>query len=62
MATKKPGLVVDILAGGASEEEPPPEVDAEAPPPPQAGGGDAQSLIADIQAQLDRLAGLMADL
>jgi hypothetical protein len=61
MATKKPGLVVDILAGGSSEEDAPPEVDAESPPPPPSGG-EAETLIQDIQAQLDRLRSLMADL
>lgn len=60
MATKKPGLIIDVLSG--DDEAPPPaedlpegEEDAEAPPPRQ----NAEALIGDIQSQLERLRGML---
>lgn len=63
---KKPGLIIDVLAGRSpdeSEDMPPPspeeeEAEGETPPPRQ----NADALIGDIQAQLERLRGMMSEL
>lgn len=60
MADKKPSLIVDVLAGPPSDAEAPAEEVAEeesAPPPRE----NADALIGDIQAQLERLRGMMAE-